>query len=196
MTGLEVPLLIAAVSVTAYSEYQRGKTAAAQAKQEAAWHDYNARVAMRNAAAERQNAAAEQRAVIRESLQQKRRGKALMAKQRAMIGASGVQMPGSPLLVAVDTARELALENAMIREAGQRRVTEYGRRAEAYRAQSILDISKASASRSAASGYGKAALLGAGTSILEGGTQVAKLRTAGSPWWPTKKKTSELYWQV
>ena len=85
MTGFEIPLIIAATATTAYTSYTANKQAQAEAKAQAAWHDYNARVAMRNAAAERQNAAAEQRAVIRESLQQKRRGKALMAKQRAMV---------------------------------------------------------------------------------------------------------------
>lgn len=165
MTGLEpfiIPLLIAGVSVQAYGQYQAGKQAQAQAKAQSAWNLYNAKVAQRQAEAERQAAAFE-------STQQKRRAKTLLAKQRALIGAAGVEMEGSPLLVAEDTAAELAKEAVNIRLIGQRRVA-------AFKSRSILDISKASAAKTAAAGFGRAAVIGAGASILQGAAQVGFMK--------------------
>ncbi len=160
MTGAEpyiVPLLITGVGVAAYGQYQQGKTAQSQAKAQAAWNIYNSKVAKRNAEAERQ-------ANLFASRQQKKRASALLAKQRALIGAAGVEMEGSPLLVVEDTAAELAKEAVNIRLTGQRRVS-------AYKSQSILDISKASAAKSAAAGFGRAAVTGAGGTILQGVAQ-------------------------
>lgn len=174
MTGLEIPLLIAAVSMQGYSMYQQGKSAAAKAKQDAAWHAYNAKVSEREAAAERQAADFQAR-------QHARQAKQLKARQRAIIGASGVTTEGSPLLVMEDTAAQLALENANIRTTGARRV-------QSYKGQSILDFSMARASSKSASGYKKAGALQAGGTLLGGASQVAYMRTQGSPWTPGGKK--------
>ena len=174
MTGIEIALLVTGlvgVGVAAYGQYQQQKQAEGQAKQaqaqaeaQAAWNLYNSKVAQRQAEAE-------ERAAAFESKQQKRRAEALLAKQRALIGASGVEMTGSPLLVAEDTAAQLAKEATNIRLTGQRR-------AQAYRSQSILDVSKASAAKSkaagygqAAKGYGRAAITSAGSTLLQGGAQ-------------------------
>ena len=160
MTGLE-PLIIAAViagtAVTAYGQYQQGKTAQSQAKAQAAWNMYNAKVAEREAEAEKAATASDVK-------QHKRKAAALLAKQRAMVGKSGVEMVGSPLLVAEDTAAELAKEETNIRLRGQRK-------AMAFEGQSILDVSKASAAKSRAAGYGQAAILNAGGTLLQGGAQ-------------------------
>lgn len=173
MTGYEIPLLITATAVSAYSAYQQGQTAAAQAKQEAAWHDYNAKVAKREAEAER-------KAAEFESTQHAKAAKQLLARQRALVGASGVTMEGSPLLVAEDTAAQLALEGANIRMTGARRVG-------AWTSRSILDTSMAKAARASAPGYKTAGYLRAGSSILQGGAGIAYMRSQGSPWWPKKK---------
>ncbi len=160
MTGLEpfiVPLLIAGVGVQAYGQYQAGKQAQDQAKAQAAWNLYNAKVAKRAAEAERV-------ASTFEVAQQKRRAKTLLARQRALIGATGVTMEGSPLLVAEDTAAELAKEEVNLRLTGQRRVM-------ALESQSILDISRASSARARAVGFGRAAIIGTGGSILQGVAQ-------------------------
>ena len=160
MTGPEIAiisLMAAGVGAQAYGTYKEKKNAQQQAKAQSAWNMYNSKVAQRQAEAE-------QKASAFEAGQQKRKAKALLSRQRALIGGTGVEMEGSPLLVAEDTAAELAKEAMNIRLTGQRRV-------QAYKSQSILDISKASASRSAASGYGKAAVIGAGGSILQGGAQ-------------------------
>ena len=163
MTGVGIVITAAAVAgtgVAAYGQYQQGKTAQSQAKAQSAWNMYNAKVAQREAESERQAAAFE-------SKQQKRRAGALLARQRALIGASGVEMEGSPLLVAEDTAAELAKEEVNLRLTGQRRVA-------AFKSQSILDISKASAAKAQAAGFGRAAVIGAGSTILQGGAKATK----------------------
>lgn len=156
MTGLEpiVYVAIAGTAVAAYGQYQSGKQAQSQAKTQSAWNMYNAKVAQREK--EAQDAAN-----LFASKQQKKKSEALLARQRSLIGASGFEMEGSPLLVAEDTAAELAKEAENLRLTGQRK-------SQAYESQSILDISKASAAKSAAAGYGRSAIIGAGGSILQG----------------------------
>lgn len=161
MTGAEIAiisLMAAGTGVAAYGQYQAGKAAEQQARQQAAWHAYNAKVAEREAEAERQ-------AVTFETKQQRRKGKQFMATLRARRGKTGVEMEGSPLLVAEDTAAQIALENAMIRMTGARRVARW-------KSQSILDVSKARAARAAAPGYRRAGMLKAGASLLSGAADV------------------------
>lgn len=145
---------VAGIGLAAYDQYQQGKTAQAQAKAQAAWNLYNAKVAKREADVERQATAEDVR-------QQKKRAATLLSRQRALIGASGVQMEGSPLLVAEDTAAELAKEEVNLQLRG-------ARRAMGFESRSILDISKASAAKARAAGFGRAAVTGAGASILAG----------------------------
>jgi len=147
------------VGVSAYGQYQQGKQAERQAKAQAAWNLYNAKVAKRQAEAERV-------ATAFEVGQQKKRAKTLLARQRALIGASGVEMEGSPLLVAEDTAAELAKEEVNIQLRGTRR-------AMGFESQSILDISKASAAKARAAGFGRAAVTGAGATLLQGSATAA-----------------------
>lgn len=149
-------LIMTAVGVgtAAYGQYQQGKTAQTQARAQAAWNLYNAKVAQREAEVERQ-------ATAFDLQQQKKRARAILSKQRAIIGATGVEMEGSPLLVAEDTAAELAKEEVNIQLRG-------ARRAMGFKSQSILDISKASAAKARAAGFGRAAVIGAGASILQG----------------------------
>lgn len=150
-TGILVSMAVG-TGVQAYGQYQEGKVAAQQARAQAAWHDYNAKIALREAEAER-------RASAFEAKQQKRKGKQLLARQRALRGAAGITMEGSPLLVAEDTAAQLALENAMIRMTGTRRVSRW-------KSQSILDVSMARTARTRAESARQAGILGAGASLL------------------------------
>ncbi len=152
-TAIIVSAVVGTATV-AYGQYQQGKTAQAQAKAQSAWNLYNAKVAQRQAEVERAATAEDVR-------QQKKRAKTLLARQRAIIGATGVEMEGSPLLVAEDTAAELAKEEVNIQLKG-------ARRAMGFESQSILDVSKASAAKARAAGFGKAAVTGAGASILQG----------------------------
>jgi len=154
MSGYETEILIATIAAQSYQAYETGQQAASQARAEAAWHAYNAKVSQREADAERQAAAFE-------AQQHKRQAEQLLARGRAIRGGMGVTAEGSPLLVAEDTAGQLALENAMIRLTGTRRVAKW-------KSQSILDISKSSAARSAAAGHKRAGYWRAGTSLLGG----------------------------
>jgi len=167
-TAAIITLAITGTAISAYGMYQQGRMAEQQAKQEAAWHQYNALIAKREAEAERQ-------AVAFEAQQQKRKAKQLFARQRALIGAAGVTVEGSPLLVMEDTAAQLALENINIRMRGARRVS-------AYESRSILDISKASAARSVAGGYRRAGAWGAGASILTGAAQTGYMGYQTGMW--------------
>jgi len=175
MTGAEaiiIGLIIAGTTVTAYSQHQQGKQQAAYAKAQsraqAAWNMYNAKLAQREAEAERKASAFE-------ATQHKRRAKALLSRQRAIVGASGLEMEGSPLLVAEDTAAQLAKEEINLRLTGQRKVA-------ALRSQSILDVSKAqtglSLGKFAAAGYKRAGTISATGSLLSGAGQAGYM--AGS----------------
>ena len=168
MTGLALPLMIAATGVSAYSAYQQGQVAKQQSRAQAAWHAYNAKIAEREAEAERKAAAFE-------SKQFERGARQLLSRQRTLVGKAGVEMTGSPLLVAEDTAAQLALEAANIRTTGVRRVQQF-------QARSILDIGKARAARAAATAFGRAGTLEAGAGLLGGAAQVGFMRSQGSPW--------------
>lgn len=161
MTGAElaiIGLVATGTGLQAYSQYEAGKQAATQAKIESAWQSYNAKVL-------KMEAEAEKRAAAFEAKQQRRESKQFLARQRALIGASGVEVAGSPLLVEKDTAAQLALENINIRLAGRRRVKRY-------ESESILETSKAQASRMAAKRYKRAGMIGAGASLLRGAGEV------------------------
>jgi hypothetical protein len=160
MTGAEIALigLAAGAGVQAYGQYQSNKNAQTQAKAQSAWNLYNSKVAQREADAE-------SAANLFESRQQKKAAERLKARGRAIRGASNVEAEGSPLLVMEDTAAELAKEQQQIRISGSRRVS-------AFESQSILDISKSSAAKSRASGFGRAAITSAGGTLLAGAADV------------------------
>lgn len=145
---------VAGVGMAAYGQYQQARTAQAAAKAQAAWNLYNAKVAKRQAEVERT-------ATAFDVQQQRKRARAMLSTLRARRGAAGVEMEGSPLLVAEDTAAEWAKEIANIQLTGTRR-------AMAFETRSILDVSKASAAEARAAGFGRAAVTGAGTTILQG----------------------------
>ncbi len=164
MTGAEALIITSLVGtgVSAYGQFQQGKQAQSQAKAQAAWNLYNANIAKREAESQRQ-------ANLFTNRQQSKKAKSLQATLRARRGASGVEFEGSPLLVAEDNAAELAKEAANIRLTGQRKV-------QAFESQSILDVSKASAASTRAKGFGQAAVIGAGGSILQGTASTLLLR--------------------
>lgn len=158
MAGAIIPLMIAGTAMSAYGLYAQGRAQEKQAKAQSAWAAYNAKVAQREAQAE-------EKAVLFEAQQHERKSKMLLARQRALTGASGFAPEGSPLLVAEDTAVQLATERANLRMAGQRRVM-------AYQSQSILDKLQSRMYKSAARDYARAGAIGAGASILQGAGQI------------------------
>ena len=160
---IAIATTVASAGVSAFSAVQQGRSAAAQAKQQAAWDDYNAKVAEREADAER-------RAADFESIQDTRRAKKLLARGRALRGMSGVTAEGSPLLLAEDTAAQLAIEGANIRTTGARRV-------QVLRGRAILDTAAGLAARRSAPGLKRAGITRAGASLLQGGAQAAYFKS-------------------
>lgn len=140
--------------MSAYGAYQQGVDAKAQARQQAAFAEYNAKVAQQNAEAER-------KAAMEASKQHRRKAQQIMSRNRAILGKSGVAETGSPLLVMEDTANQLAMEEKNILERGYAR-------SNAYKSQSILDTMKAGAYKQQGDTAYKAGLIGAGSSILTG----------------------------
>ncbi len=159
LVKISIGAIVAGASVQAYGQYQSNKNAQSQAKAQSAWNLYNSKLAQREADAE-------QAANLFESKQQKKAADRLKARGRAIRGKSGVEEEGSPLLVMEDTAAELAKEQQQTRISGSRRVS-------AFESRSILDISKASAAKARASGFGKAAIVSAGGTLLSGAGSAA-----------------------
>lgn len=145
---------LAAAGVAAYGQYKQGQAQERQLKAQAAWQEYNARLAQRDKAEVR--AAGQFKAE-----QHRKRARAFLARNRAMTGASGVSQIGSPLIVAEDNAAQFQLEEFNIRKGTAAGV-------QSLESQSILDMSKAKASRTAAKDAKTAGTIGAGTSILQG----------------------------
>ena len=104
-------------------------------------------------------------------------GERYQATQRVAVGASGTESTGSPLLVMVETARELALDRLAQTHAGELKAQDYERQArlQRYQAQQLragvplqLDIGRFQAQTARAAGRAQAA-----TSLLQGAGQVA-----------------------
>jgi hypothetical protein len=92
-------------------QHEAGKAAEAQAKSEAAWQEYNAKLAEREAV-EAQEAAAYEESKHRKA------GERLKARQRVMLGQGGVLPELSAMDVLEETASELEMDALMIRRSG------------------------------------------------------------------------------
>lgn len=177
VTATIIALSATGVGVAAYGQYQAGRAAEQQAKAEAAWNAYNAQVARREEEAEQQAAAFE-------AQQQARQAEQISARLRARRGKAGITMEGSPLLVAEDTAAQLALENAMIRMTG-------ARKAARWRSQSILDISMASAAKARGAAARQTGMYRAGGTLLSGAGQVGFMGYEMGLWGQGSDKLTE-----
>lgn len=118
-------LVIAAATVATISSIQSSKAAAQNAKLNAQLANQEAvaqaQVSERQARVSENALEQERRALAFDLRNEQRRIDALLAQQRQAIGASGVEFTGSPLLVAVETAREEALNLEALRfESAQR----------------------------------------------------------------------------
>lgn len=154
--GFALPLLFAGgVGLSAWSTYQQGRYAAADAKSQANLAEYNAQLA------EREAQAAEAKTRF-DQLRQQKMGAALQGQLTAKLGASGAVMDvGSPLTLLAEQAGELALENMLIGVEG--RTT-----AERYRSQGTLDTMQADIYRKRARNAKTTGLLNAGSTLLSG----------------------------
>lgn len=111
LTGLLIAGGATGLGLQMKGQYEAGKAAEAQAKSQAAWREYNAQLAEREAA-EAQEAAAYEEKKFR------RGGERLKARQRALYAKAGVTPEGSPLEVTAETAREIEMDALMIRRGG------------------------------------------------------------------------------
>jgi hypothetical protein len=159
-TGIEIAAGIAAAAavagagVAAYGQYQQGQTANKVAQ-------YNAELANRNAQIADQNAEAVRFAGTAKEEQSRDEVRQVLARQRALVGASGVTTEGSPLLVMMESARQGELDALRIRYATdieeQQRLLE----GQQQRSQAFLQGAQGRAAQSAGT-------LAAGGSILTG----------------------------
>ena len=123
LTTTTALLILAAVGtgVSAYSSYAQG-----QAQEKAA--DENAQIALANAQA------AEDKAKYDEEMHREK-VKKLLSAQRALYGASGVDMAGSPLMVQEDTLSQGEMDALAIRKGGSVAAAEQRSMANLYRMQ-------------------------------------------------------------
>ena len=119
MQALPYVLVAASTAVSAVSTIQQGK-----AQRKAA--EYNAQVNEQNAIA------AKNKAKYDESIHRERI-KRLLSSQKAAIGASGLNLSGSPLLATLDTAEKGELDALAIRYGGTVAANKYKSAAGAYR---------------------------------------------------------------
>ena len=140
MSYLGPALMVLGTLTQASSQVQAGKT-------QAALFEYNAQVA------EQQASLARKRGEI-EADQQRRKAKRLSAQQRALYGASGVKLTGSPAQVLIDTAMEQEFDARMI---------EYNASIESMNAMSDASISLMKAQQARSSSY-----MNAGSTLLTG----------------------------
>jgi hypothetical protein len=110
IAGIAAAATLAAAGISAYGQIQQGKTADKVAQ-------YNAELAQRNAQIAAQNAEAVRFAGTAKEEQSRDEVRQVLARQRALVGASGVTAEGSPLLVMMESARQGELDALRIRYA-------------------------------------------------------------------------------
>lgn len=93
-------------------QMEAGKARERQAKEQAAWQEYNAKLAEREGTEAQAAAAHEER-------KHRKAGERLKARQRVALGKAGVLPTGSALEVLEETATELEEDALMIRRGGQ-----------------------------------------------------------------------------
>jgi len=133
---------VISAAASAYAAYSSG-----QAQKKA--REYSAKVAEQQGAVAQESAEAE-------AEDRRRRARYLLGEQLATAGASGVALEGSPLLAMVDSAVQEDLEARRIQYRGYLAAVGYGSQA---------GLARYEGQQAARAGY-----IGAGTSLLRGGT--------------------------
>jgi len=150
-----VPIMMAVgTGVSIFGQVQQGRAARAEAETEAAWQEYNARLAEQEAKVRDQQANVQTADAQKEARQ-------LKARQRAQIAASGMAMSGSPLLVMNETAANL---ERSILEVSRRGAVE----AQQLRSQAGMSLFQAETAKLRGRNAQKAAYIGALGSGLSG----------------------------
>jgi hypothetical protein len=93
------------------AQHEQGKAIQAKSKSDAAWQEYNAKIAEREAV-EKQTAAGAEESKFRKAAERKK------ARLRTQIGKAGILPIGSVELVAEENARELEIDALNIRRSG------------------------------------------------------------------------------
>jgi hypothetical protein len=158
-----VPLMLAGVAaagtvVSAVGQIRQGQAAEAVG-------GYNAQIAQQNAQVAEENAVEAERAARAREAQSRQESRRVLARQRALAGVSGVATEGSPLLVMLESSRQAELDALRERYAGAIEA----RRA---RQQGALARAGGQLSQYEAQQYGRAARIGAGTTLLTGLTSL------------------------
>lgn len=166
-------MTIASGTVSAIGSIQEGNAAMASA-------EYQSAVLSNNATMERNKAKQELAAGQNEANQKRREVAAIIGRQRAGVGASGVEMSGSYLDVLTDTAGQGAFDIAMIRHNAEIRATDRNFSAQNFDAQSDLTMMEGRAARQA--GYMSAL----GTALSTGSSVAGQWQGGGKK--PTGKK--------
>lgn len=171
-------LMMAATVITggiqAYGQIEQGNAAYEAAQ-------YQAQVERNNAISERNKAIQERQKGEQEATQKRREVARIIGQQRANVGASGVEMTGSPLDVLEDTALQGALDVAMIRHNAEIRARDREFSAQNFDAQSELTMMSGRAAR-------RAGMISAlGTVVSTGSSVAGQWQQNGSPFGSGKK---------
>jgi hypothetical protein len=151
-TGLEVAVL----ALSAVSSITSAVGAVQQGKQQRQAYNYQAEV-------QEQQAQEERIATATNEANFKEEQRRLLARRRAVLGASGVELSsGSPLLVSEDFAGETALQALRIRRGGEVRATRLEQQANLsrYQGRAAKSGGYARAGSTLLSGLGKTAYYG------------------------------------
>ena len=171
ITSTTVAILTAVSTVVSVvGSIAAGQAAASQAKAQA---EASARQSEAQAEISRQQAARETQVSAQQEEDFRKRQRRAAAAVRAAGGARGVDISvGSPLLSALDFTRETELQAQRIREGGVVRSTRLEQQASllSARAGSTRAIGALESSAARTAGF-----LGAGASLLKGGTRVASI---------------------
>lgn len=158
MGAAALPLAIAGAVgsgvIGAISMVQQGRAAEQQARAQAAWQRYNAKVEEREAEASMASAKFE-------AHQLAKAGKRLKGKQRAAYASRNLQMEGSPLEVLADTATNIELDKMVTLQYGRRYATQH-------RTRALLSGYEAGMSEARGAAAKTAGYWGAGSSLLGG----------------------------
>ena len=179
-TGAAITAGVAGTGISAYGAIQSGQAQAAMARRNAIYISqmarYNAEVARRGAEAARRNAETIRQVGEVEAARHRQKSSDLLAQQRAIYAAAGVEFEGSPLLVMQETAARAEqdalgiLYNYRVKAAEQERQAwkmETGAGLTEWEGGRQADLQRYSGNQAATAGW-----LGGATSLLKGGYEM------------------------
>ena len=171
ITATTVAIITAGAAIfSAVGSIVQGQAAASRAEAEA---EASARQSEAQAEISRQQAARETQVSVQQEEDFRARQRRAAAAVRAASGARGIDISvGSPLLTAEDFIRQTEIQSLRIREGGEVRSTRLEQQASLLtnQAGSIRALGSSTASGARAAGF-----IGAGASLLSGGTRVARI---------------------